>query len=37
MTGGQGSFEMEFGRYDIVPPNIAQKIVAEVEKEKEEE
>jgi translation elongation factor EF-G len=37
MTGGQGAFEMEFARYDIVPSNIAQKIIASVEKEKEEE
>jgi elongation factor G len=36
MTAGQGSFSMEFSRYDIVPANIAQKVVAETEKEKEE-
>lgn len=28
VTGGQGSFVMEFSRYDIVPPNIQQQIVA---------
>jgi len=28
---------MEFARYDIVPSNIAQKVIASVEKEKEEE
>ncbi len=32
MTGGQASFVMEFIRYDIVPANIAQKIIAESEK-----
>jgi len=37
MTGGQGGFEMEFCRYDIVPSNIAQKIIASAEKAKEEE
>jgi elongation factor G len=29
MTGGRGSFEMEFDRYEVVPSNIAQKIIAE--------
>ena len=28
MTGGQGSFTLEFSHYDIVPPNEQQKIVA---------
>ncbi len=37
MTGGRGSFEMEFNRYDIVPSNIAQKVVAEAQKNKKEE
>ena len=37
VTGGQGSFEMEFCRYDIVPSNIAQKVVAAATKHKEEE
>ncbi len=27
MTGGRGSFEMEFSRYDQVPTNVAQKVV----------
>ena len=35
-TGGQGSFEMEPARYDIVPSNVAQKVLAAAEKEKEE-
>lgn len=34
MTGGRGSFEMTFNRYDIVPSNVAQKIIAEAAKNK---
>ena len=37
MTQGQGTFEMEFARYEIVPANVAQKVVAAAEKEKEEQ
>jgi elongation factor G len=37
MTGGRGSFDMAFNRYDVVPSNVAQKIVAETQKVKEEE
>lgn len=37
ITGGQGSFEMEFCRYDTVPSNVAQKVIAAAVKEKEEE
>lgn len=37
MTGGRGSFEMSFNRYDVVPANVAQKIVAEAEKHKHAE
>lgn len=29
MTQGQGSFEAEFLRYDVVPANITQKVIAE--------
>lgn len=36
MTSGQGSFSMEFARYEIVPQNVAQKIIAEAAREKEE-
>ena len=32
MTQGQGYFEMEFARYDEVPQQIAQKIIAERQK-----
>ena len=37
MTGGRGSFEMAFARYDVVPSNVAQKIIAVAVKVKEEE
>jgi len=32
MTGGQGSFDMFFARYEVVPANVAQKIIAEAAK-----
>jgi elongation factor G len=34
LTGGQGSFTMDFARYDIVPAPVAQKIIAEAAKNK---
>ncbi|MGR3309335.1 MAG: elongation factor G [Candidatus Brocadiales bacterium] len=37
MTGGQGSYTIEFSHYDAVPSHIAQTIIAETQKEKEEE
>jgi elongation factor G len=37
MTGGQGSFTLEFSHYDIVPPNEQQKIVAAAQKHHVEE
>lgn len=37
VTGGQGSYSMEFDRYDVVPPNVQQQIVAATKKEEEEE
>jgi elongation factor G len=37
MTGGRGSFEMEFARYDIVPSNVTQKIIAEAQKNRKAE
>jgi elongation factor G len=36
ITAGQGSFEMEFSRYEQVPGNITQKVVAEAAKNKQE-
>lgn len=35
MTGGRGIYTMEFSHYDEVPPHIADKVVEEVNKEKE--
>lgn len=37
VTQGQGSFEAAFSRYDIVPGNVAQKVVAEAQKNKKAE
>jgi elongation factor G len=37
MTGGQGSFTLEFSHYDVVPPNEQAKIVAAAQKHEEEE
>lgn len=37
MTGSQASFVMEFDRYDIVPSNVAQKIIAEAEKHRKDD
>jgi elongation factor G len=37
VTGGQGSFEMEFSRYENVPANVAQKVIAAAAKDKKEE
>ena len=37
MTGGQGSYTMEFSHYDVVPPNIQQQIVAKAKLKEEEE
>ncbi len=36
MTGGRGSFTMEFSHYEEVPPHISERIIAEAQKEKEE-
>jgi elongation factor G len=37
VTGGQGSYSMEFDRYDVVPPNVQQQIVAAAKKAAEED
>jgi elongation factor G len=37
MTGGQGSFTMEFSHYEEAPPPVIEKVVAEYKKTKEEE
>ena len=36
MTGGRGTFTMEFEQYDVVPMDLAQKVIDRVIKEKEE-
>ncbi|MCA9177254.1 MAG: elongation factor G [Planctomycetales bacterium] len=37
MTGGQGSFSMEFSHYEVMPPNVQQDIMAKAKMEEEEE
>jgi elongation factor G len=37
LTGGRGDYHMSFLRYDEVPAHIAQKVIDEAKKEKEEE
>ncbi|MDQ2983215.1 MAG: elongation factor G [Actinomycetota bacterium] len=36
LTGGRGDYHMSFSRYEEVPTHIAQKVIAETKKEKEE-
>ncbi len=36
LTGGRGDYHMAFARYEEVPSHIAQKVIAEAKKEKEE-
>jgi elongation factor G len=36
MTGGRGDYHMAFARYEEVPAHVAQKVIADAEKEKEE-
>jgi elongation factor G len=36
MTGGRGDYHMHFLRYDEVPTHVAQKLIEETKKEKEE-
>ena len=37
MTGGQGSYTMEFDHYDVVPPNVQQDILAKAKMQEEED
>lgn len=37
MTRGRGSFELEFARYQDAPANVAQQVIAEAQKNREEE
>jgi elongation factor G len=36
-TGGRGVYDMEFAHYEEVPPNLAEKIVAEANAAREKE
>jgi elongation factor G len=36
LTGGRGDYHMHFVRYEEVPTHIAQKVIAETKKEREE-
>jgi elongation factor G len=36
MTGGRGTFTMEFSHYEEVPPHLSERVVAEAAREKEE-
>jgi len=36
MTGGRGSYQMDFSEYDEVPPPLAEKVIAEAKKAQEE-
>ena len=37
MTGGQGSYTMEFSHYEAVPPNVQQEIIAKAKKTEDRE
>jgi elongation factor G len=37
MTGGQGSFSMEFAHYDVMPANVQQEIISKAQLHEEEE
>jgi len=37
MTGGQGSFSMEFSHYDVMPGNIQQEVISKAQLKEEEE
>jgi elongation factor G len=37
ITAGEGTFSMDFNRYDIVPPNVTQQIIAKSEADKKKD
>ncbi|MDO4586374.1 MAG: elongation factor G [Planctomycetia bacterium] len=37
MTGGQGSYSIEFNRYDVVPGNVQQQVIAAADMQDEDE
>jgi elongation factor G len=37
ITGGQGSYSIEFSHYDVVPGNVLQEIISKAQMKEEEE
>ena len=37
VTGGQGSYTLEYSHYDVVPGNVQQEIIAKAQLKEEEE
>jgi len=37
ITAGEGSFSMDFNRYDVVPPNVTQQIIAKAQADKKKD
>src|SRR5690606_13985769 len=37
MTGGQGSYTMEFSHYEVMPPNVQQEVISKAKLEEDEE
>jgi elongation factor G len=37
ITGGRGSYSIEFSHYDVVPGNVMQEIIAKAQMKEEEE
>ena len=37
VTGGQGSYTIEFSHYDVVPPNVQQEIIKAAKVQEEED
>ena len=37
MTGGMGSYTMEFSHYDVMPPNIQQDVISKAQLKEEED
>ncbi len=37
MTGGQGSYVIEFNRYDVVPGNVQAQVIAAADLQEDEE
>jgi len=37
MTGGQGSYTMEFSHYDVVPGNVQQEVIAKAQMKEDED